>query len=750
MHRNWLVLTSVILVLLLVALGWVLLSSPAPIDDAMLEKPRTTELPASSPFSDVAQTPAATSPQITTQPFSAESQPEHPLTPVFGPLLERSKGEVIIRLFDGQGRPVSASFAGSAAAVAWRKQGGHWQRYEGAVHADKSLAHFGKELWSRLPEGEYAYEIALGGYGSHEGTFTILDGQHLERAAHFAPWVRTITLEFRDAKGKPLPFISPGPQYVPPPLASQPGSRTAPGTLLRGPPREDILIDFEIEEAFESMEEISLSFCDLDEKGCIEIEVLAGTTKGQLELKISPPLFEAQEPQVFQPPFDGSRWDRLVFTATRVDLPEGAAKALAKMGQLPSSYLKTPPSPIGSSTNPRRKVIFNKPWSSADFRILHQGHMGPMRGHPRDAQLTVEFATLRKEPKGKATFEVTDQALYFERFAIDPDVSNAAEAIRLPRQGASIPTTLSVRSSPTLSAWATWVTMHVISTNDHDFDARLYRLPLRAADSRGHWHVYESGLSGSALERLRDQGAELWLACSPARRSVAGPPRHFHFQLNEEEVDQLAAGRLKLDLATLLAERSTRGHLLAFRCLDPEDSPVPWIEGSIVPLADDQLAQELRRVMVAAREAGNPIDTAIDYDPGFDSGSILEFEELDPQSDRYRDFGKPIEHVPPRSFSTVAWEFWLAEVMPKTRDLMPQRQLRRLFRMATWYDSSLRVMGDRDGYAVSARLPLIPGQRYALYLWGPSRDPLKPDARYVFDATPGITDLGVLRMNPYD
>jgi hypothetical protein len=50
---------------------------------------------------------------------------------------------------------------------------------------------------------------------------------------------------------------------------------------------------------------------------------------------------------------------------------------------------------------------------------------------------------------------------------------------------------------------------------------------------------------------------------------------------------------------------------------------------------------------------------------------------------------------------------------------------------------------------VTGSLKLEPGRVYVLYLWSNSRNELHPDARVVFKAAEGVTDLGAIRMPSY-
>lgn len=67
-----------------------------------------------------------------------------------------------------------------------------------------------------------------------------------------------------------------------------------------------------------------------------------------------------------------------------------------------------------------------------------------------------------------------------------------------------------------------------------------------------------------------------------------------------------------------------------------------------------------------------------------------------------------------------------------------------LARNGTWYDTWRRLKGDDRGYVIDTGQKLQPGRRYLLWLWSRSRSDMSPDRMLVFEATEGLTDLGVV------
>lgn len=63
-----------------------------------------------------------------------------------------------------------------------------------------------------------------------------------------------------------------------------------------------------------------------------------------------------------------------------------------------------------------------------------------------------------------------------------------------------------------------------------------------------------------------------------------------------------------------------------------------------------------------------------------------------------------------------------------------------------WYNSHWRLDADEDGFVITQLHRLVKDKPYVLYVWGDSRDDLKPDLRLVVRGQGDCTDLGVIRL----
>jgi hypothetical protein len=74
----------------------------------------------------------------------------------------------------------------------------------------------------------------------------------------------------------------------------------------------------------------------------------------------------------------------------------------------------------------------------------------------------------------------------------------------------------------------------------------------------------------------------------------------------------------------------------------------------------------------------------------------------------------------------------------------------RLARHGAWYDTWAKAGTDCHGYGSNSGFFLEDDTKYLLYLWGASRDDLKPDLRVEFTFKAGGVDLGALVVPGYE
>jgi len=158
-----------------------------------------------------------------------------------------------------------------------------------------------------------------------------------------------------------------------------------------------------------------------------------------------------------------------------------------------------------------------------------------------------------------------------------------------------------------------------------------------------------------------------------------------------------------------------------FRVLDADGQRIPFAEAVIMPLEEDEIASQMRELEVRLDEAVNrPV--APEYAPW--RGNLM--ANLTPES---------TDEEVREAIGDEAW------------DALEKNEFRRRYaRFSAWYDSFKRMDGDADGYVIAPHVRLEAGKRYVLYVWGSSRDDLKPDLRLVVEGQGSVTDFGVIQL----
>lgn len=165
---------------------------------------------------------------------------------------------------------------------------------------------------------------------------------------------------------------------------------------------------------------------------------------------------------------------------------------------------------------------------------------------------------------------------------------------------------------------------------------------------------------------------------------------------------------------------------LALRVIGNGGEGLPWVEGSIVDLEHDRRAQRLRGLEThLAAEGKRP-------ELDFLFGSRLH--------------GDP-DAFAEATIEPAVMEQYLGEEFLKQSD--DRGDLAWYARNNAWYDTHRKFKSDEHGYIVNMGMRLVPGRKYVLYLWSDSRNDLQPDARIVFEATAGMTDIGAINLPSY-
>ncbi|MBX3475669.1 MAG: hypothetical protein KF754_14965 [Planctomycetes bacterium] len=161
-------------------------------------------------------------------------------------------------------------------------------------------------------------------------------------------------------------------------------------------------------------------------------------------------------------------------------------------------------------------------------------------------------------------------------------------------------------------------------------------------------------------------------------------------------------------------------NLLCLKAVGQVGEGLPYVSGTVHELDQDDTALRVRRAML-------------------DQG-LQPLKPDDPAA-----YKAELDAMAPTDTASVA-----ALIGPEAASKLSQADHQYWFaRNGTWYDGRNQIHSDDHGYMISQAVTLVPGKVYVLYLWSRSRDASYPDARIVFEAGPGVTDLGVIRLPSY-
>lgn len=227
-------------------------------------------------------------------------------------------------------------------------------------------------------------------------------------------------------------------------------------------------------------------------------------------------------------------------------------------------------------------------------------------------------------------------------------------------------------------------------------------------------------VEGSLTTRVHLRGAARFRRESSGSYSgVAGRPQPFSVvSLNGNWKREAGQGTVE----SLLRTGTVQPHIeraFCLRVVGDDGQGLPWVVGIVQPYEVDDLAQRTRQTLLR---------TPVEVQTGIEDRDTYEkaLAQAEGDEDKLRGL---IGKAACAAFEAQDQRQWFA-------------------RHGTWHAGGKPVFSDDHGYVVTPGDGLEPGRVYVLYLWGPSRNDLQPDARIVFRAA-GVTDLGVIALPSY-
>lgn len=719
---------------------------------------------------------------VESAPFDPKAREREELgalhVPDHGPRLERDQETVAIALLDSRGHPLSRIGWRTTHHRAFAVHGSYGTSLPTKFDGNTSIMTVGNTVRSVGP-GRHELRVDFGSYGPATMTWT---GRPAEGTAslRLPGHRRIVTLEFVDPDGNPIPWITTPPRFIP-------RSGKWPGSMPEAP---NVLRDAPGREHFGSLGMSGGSMSGPrgrtrntkypTDGGRWYLPVVAGVG-GKIQIDLDKRVFTERRIEL-ESDFVGGEWDArpvvLAFTE----------EASARLERYRTSRRTTPGNrtaleaswpPIVAPANSQSSTA---PVSPHDTSDMVKGRVrwlvnDPGPGQPRPYRMSKRTRpeAFRGWPDGRLSFD--HRRKFPPLFAWSDHMLHHGPVHEIAHDDRPVheitfgpdasPATLEFRTTPTLAAWSRATTMLVRGTMRPIGDWRVLR-HAAPATRFGTSFLYESSISSLGRERLlgpeeADGHFEFAIhagSTSPmeilgGQLRTSGRRLTSHLTLGAEDRKALHDGQLTIDLTARLVAQGTPV-LLTYRAIDPLGSGLPFVQASVIPGEEDALARALRDLEqrwskrkvrpgaghLQARDEEEEISVETEeFDSRYPARirANVDYHTSNGEDSHFYDDPRPWPGI------DVVREQLGAELV----DGLDERLLRRLWDRDAWYDTRRKVTGDRDGFVVTTSTGLEPGKTYVLYLWSRSRDDLRPDRRIVFEATPGITDLGVLELPAY-
>lgn len=585
-----------------------------------------------------------------------------------------------------------------------------------------------------LEPGEYELEIDAQRYGRLQHKFRVTRGQKLSGEIRTPYWRRIICLKFVDPDGQPVKWVHLWPRaiqpeneaYARPNYRSPPNVIQIPSPYTPSRPPEDGRVWRIGESSMVKPNGFENGPLATDE-GRVYTEVYAGArTTLETEFLDS---FWGTKVVTFEDTFESPEWDEKTVILPVTDQLAAHVEREGVKGYDPGRrWLLEPPTLseyrapdhgrlVLAITGPN--TLVPRPERAQDGKLSTMIDVRDSTTMSRDGYYWVA----RLDHQDPIALTVTDG----ETFVVGPELIHMAGqaekhvsrhywAVSLPRP--------EFRFRPTLDAFLVARQMSLyIQGEELPDDPTTFSMFLLVYDRPGPLLFAEQALAQIAKSPFATTMIDVQSACLT---EPYDDPHHRNWHQSWKGTGQELVAKLKA--GELHATCNPPGALV-FRAVGDLGEGLPWAQGSIIPYEYDRAAARLREQMPDFRADGVDLSKI--------SRSEVHLRLLNVAREKAAKPGAAAESyaqfLPERLAELVTdpdARYWLA--------------LNR-----AWYAAHNQVSTDEHGYGWSEDAALDPGKVYVLYLWSQSCDDLQPDRRVVFQATEGVTDLGVITLPSY-
>lgn len=715
-------------------------------------------------------------------PAPATPEPElH--QPDYGPRLRRGAARIEFELADAQGAAIPAQYC---SVSLWRMLGSHWLKEEAGTQSGTGLVvcdGLGEQNipGAGLEPGDYELDIHSNRYGAVRHRFTVMHGEKRREKLLLPNWTRTICFRFVHPDGSPVQWIKSPPAVTctSPALPGQARSQPADVPLRLAPTDEPGLVTgggwYSSRSSSERMQRSNDSVYPTDD-GRYWVRVFAGAEN---TVRFTLGTLWGREEYTVTDTFTEARWDEVTVTLQTVaDFAEQVAALEKRKADPPggkqilaadtyNEFVREPQpyDPLTAPVRPHEQRLVVRVSANFDpiVEISYDGKA--MRGA---MQRTGELFSAYFNDEKPAWFRITDGAMFATDWERVPELAPGA-ATELSRTAtASIVAIGSDGLTPTLRAFAHTLDFDIglskapapkpvedpkitegatddivedpsdrpgqdLAPNPNDnprmqnpAGGRVLRkvvLHQRDGELRGELRLGPSSLDAIAGDETLTTRVHL-RGVARTRRAISGG-----IEKSPDGRDQFTPLTLngtwrkhEGSAADLLRGGNIQPHLdsaFCLRAIGDQGEGLPWVAGVIFEHEHDTIAQQVRAVLARHDLRMEPEDRKA-YAAG-----LAQVQAAPTEAGLRELIGNAYDR-----FETDAQRLWYA-------------------RHGAWYSARNKAFSDEHGYIASQAMNLEPGKVYVLYLWSHSRDDNQPDARIVFKAAPGVTDLGAIALPSY-
>ena len=708
--------------------------------------------------------------------------------PDYSTALERAGGSIALEVVDRFGQATEYDehdWNRRAQVRVWRRLGRWWHADVGRFDSSRQGVLSTGLAGAGLEAGVFEAVVSLGSFGIGRQEVSVVRGAETRSRVTMPGRTRIVKLRFVDDVGVPIPWLPIVPRFAHGKTARPKAVRESPPSVLRSPP-VDMMWSNSVSGrgGGRSSRRPRIARYRTDD-GAWYVKVVTGGV-GKIEARLDRRFFVTRKIDL-ESDFEGEEWNDYPVVLVRTDDAEERAARLADayaddpgrrslVGYRPERKFDREPEPpyrrrlddLSTWPKNRGRLVVTAPPGFRPLVLLRGRSVRPMRNVFDSESGEMSSSTSRSyqlRPGMPVTVFATDGCFgIIGRREIEV---RPRELGRISLDGPRQPVSLTVTTDPTVTAWARFLSI-ALDVSDERLGRELAPIgsvdpiPITGPTTRRqssfapNWKSRLGAEDALVLAFAPDSGSRWRYDRETGRPKVLDDAVVVRVPLDDDTRRALFAGDLTIDLGDALARRGEG--LLTFRCIGEQGEGLPWVDGSVVAAEDDAIARSLREKSHGRRQEKRRPGHVDEMAPSSDNDPPSMEEDLVESyvSSTTPDLGEGIR----RLVFSVSRRPSLDDAALRARygdkivDEYGAAELDRLHRFNAWYDTYRRVRSDPHGYVVATidhveANTLEPGKRYVLYLWSNRRDDLEPDRRIVFEATSGVTDLGVIRLPSY-